>query len=54
MLTFDYIVGLGEWVGGVKIGQRYAYVIFEWSIKQISQSKQPIKGLKVYVLLLLL
>ena len=26
---------VGGWVGGVKKGQKYAYVIFEWSLARL-------------------
>ena len=31
-MTNTYVRLLGGWLGGVKKGQKYAHIIFEWSL----------------------
>ena len=32
-MAYAYFRLQGGWVGGMKQGQKYAYIIFEWSFK---------------------
>ena len=39
-----------RWVGGVKKGPKHAYVIFEWSLRQLLNSLERIQNLDYYTL----
>ena len=38
---------LTRWVGGVKKGQKHAYIIFEWSLSQPKAAFLPLQGSKL-------